>query len=555
MSPDRAPDQGMGRQVWLFLALLAFAAFIQGFATIPPFDRDESRYVQASHQMLETGDFIDIRFQDEARHKKPVGIYWMQAATVYMLTGGDDTGPVWMYRLPSLIGAVAAVLLTAWAGLALFGPGAGTIAAMMMASCVILGVEARMAKTDAVQLACILGCFGVLARAYLRPDRALPLSTALLFWVALGIGVLVKGVILMVVGTAILALWLIDREVWWLHRLRPALGLPLFLAIILPWLIAIAIATKGAFFGTAVGHEFLGKAATGQENHAGPPGYFLATFWLSFWPWAPVVFLSLPLIWARRHEASVRFCLAWIIPTWVIHEAVVTKLPHYTLPVLPALALLAAAMVINNRRPALPRGWVWAATGMTVIVSVAFAGTIIGFPVQLMGQVQVGSVLAAVAILAVAGLTVWLIRSARGDAAAYAVVGTVFAYVGIFAMALPNLTPMWLSPQVKQVFDENKPCPGSILAAGGYNEPSMVFLVGTQTRLGGGERVAAHLLSDPACAIGMVTTGREEEAFHAALRAAGREPLLVAELSGFNYSRGKKAILHFYTLSDRVITP
>ncbi|MBP7339368.1 glycosyltransferase family 39 protein [Niveispirillum sp.] len=549
-----SPEQPL-RKVWLFLALLAFAAFAQGFFTIPPFDRDESRYVQASHQMLETGDFIDIRFQEEARHKKPVGIYWMQAATVHLLTGGQDTGPVWMYRLPSLIGAIVAVLLTAWAGLALFGPGAGAIAAMMMATCVILGVEARMAKTDAVQLACVLGCMGVLARAYLRPDRALPLSTALLFWVALGIGVLVKGVILMVVGAAILALWLIDREVWWLRRLRPALGLLLFLAIILPWLIAIAIATKGAFFGTAVGHEFLGKAATGQENHAGPPGYFLATFWLSFWPWAPLVLLSVPLIWARRHEAAVRFCLAWIIPTWAIHEAVVTKLPHYTLPVLPALALLAAAMVITKRRAPLSRDWVWAAIAMAVIVSLAFAGAIIGFPVQMTGQVQAGSVVAALSILAVGGLTVWLVRSARGDAALGIAVAAVIAYIGIFAMALPGLTPMWLSPQVKQVVDEHKPCSGSILAAGGYNEPSMVFLVGTATRLGGGELVAAHLLSDPACAIGMVTTGREEAAFQAALRAAGREPRMVAELSGFNYSRGKPATLHFYLLSDRVIGP
>ncbi len=549
-----SPEQPL-RKVWLFLALLAFAAFAQGFFTIPPFDRDESRYVQASHQMLETGDFIDIRFQEEARHKKPVGIYWMQAATVHLLTGGQDTGPVWMYRLPSLIGAIVAVLLTAWAGLALFGPGAGAIAAMMMATCVILGVEARMAKTDAVQLACVLGCMGVLARAYLRPDRALPLSTALLFWVALGIGVLVKGVILMVVGAAILALWLIDREVWWLRRLRPALGLPLFLAIILPWLIAITIATKGAFFGTAVGHEFLGKAATGQENHAGPPGYFLATFWLSFWPWAPLVLLSVPLIWARRHEAAVRFCLAWIIPTWAIHEAVVTKLPHYTLPVLPALALLAAAMVITKRRAPLSRDWVWAAIAMAVIVSLAFAGAIIGFPVQMTGQVQAGSVVAALSILAVGGLTVWLVRSARGDAALGIAVAAVIAYIGIFAMALPGLTPMWLSPQVKQVVDEHKPCSGSILAAGGYNEPSMVFLVGTATRLGGGELVAAHLLSDPACAIGMVTTGREEAAFQAALRAAGREPRMVAELSGFNYSRGKPATLHFYLLSDRVIGP
>ena len=64
------------------LVLLSLACFLPGFTSLQPMDRDEPRYAQASKQMLETGDFVDIRFQDEARHKKPVGIYWMQSATV-----------------------------------------------------------------------------------------------------------------------------------------------------------------------------------------------------------------------------------------------------------------------------------------------------------------------------------------------------------------------------------------------------------------------------------------------------------------------------------------
>ena len=62
--------------------LLSLACFLPGFASLQPMDRDEPRFAQASKQMLETGDFVDIRFQDEARHKKPVGIYWLQSAAV-----------------------------------------------------------------------------------------------------------------------------------------------------------------------------------------------------------------------------------------------------------------------------------------------------------------------------------------------------------------------------------------------------------------------------------------------------------------------------------------
>ena len=64
------------------LLLVGLALFIPGFTGLPPMDRDEPRFAQATKQMLETRDFVDIRFQGEARHKKPVGIYWMQAAVV-----------------------------------------------------------------------------------------------------------------------------------------------------------------------------------------------------------------------------------------------------------------------------------------------------------------------------------------------------------------------------------------------------------------------------------------------------------------------------------------
>src|SRR3974377_572078 len=65
-----------------FLMVCGLLLFLPGFFNIPPIDRDEARFAQATRQMVESGDFVDIRFQDEVRYKKPVGIYWMQAAAV-----------------------------------------------------------------------------------------------------------------------------------------------------------------------------------------------------------------------------------------------------------------------------------------------------------------------------------------------------------------------------------------------------------------------------------------------------------------------------------------
>ena len=66
----------------VFLVLCGLVFFLPGFFNMPPIDRDEARFAQATKQMVETGDFVDIRFQDEVRYKKPVGIYWLQAAAV-----------------------------------------------------------------------------------------------------------------------------------------------------------------------------------------------------------------------------------------------------------------------------------------------------------------------------------------------------------------------------------------------------------------------------------------------------------------------------------------
>ena len=143
-----------------------------GFFQIPPVDRDEAYFAQATKQMIETGDYVDIRYQDDVRYRKPVGIYWLQAAVVNTasalgLPNADTT--IWLYRVPSLIGAIGAVLATYWCALAFVSRRGAVLAALMMAASTMLGVEARLAKTDAVLLFTVVLAMGVLARVYLAP--------------------------------------------------------------------------------------------------------------------------------------------------------------------------------------------------------------------------------------------------------------------------------------------------------------------------------------------------------------------------------------------------
>src|SRR5205807_3819700 len=157
-----------------FLILISLASFLPGFFNIPPVDRDEARFAQATKQMIESGDYVDIRFQDDVRYKKPVGIYWLQAGVVRAaeaLGVSQALTTIWLYRIPSLIGAIGAVLLTYWAALAFVTSRGAALAALMMCSSVLLGAEARLAKTDAMLLLTVVAAMGAMARVYLSWQR------------------------------------------------------------------------------------------------------------------------------------------------------------------------------------------------------------------------------------------------------------------------------------------------------------------------------------------------------------------------------------------------
>ncbi len=104
-------------------------------------------------------------------------------------------------------------------------------------------------------------------------------------------------------------------------------------------------ASGDGFFAESVGQDLFSKLFQGQESHGAPPGYYLLLFWVTFWPGATLAGLAAPAVCAARREPGAKFLLAWIVPTWILFELVVTKLPHYVLPLYPAIAILIAGVV------------------------------------------------------------------------------------------------------------------------------------------------------------------------------------------------------------------
>ncbi len=529
-----------------FLLLLSLCAFLPGFSTLQPIDRDEPRFAQASKQMLETGDFVDIRFQEEARHKKPVGIYWLQSAAVKAgaaLGVPEARTQIWLYRLPSLIGATATVLLTYWALLAFLSPPLALLGAALMATAVLLGVEARIAKTDAVLAACAVASMGALARTWLDWTRSLAFVPSrrnwLVFWGATAIGLLIKGPIVpMVWGLAILVLSASQRSFRWLKPLRFGPGLLLCLIVALPWFVAIMVKTGGSFFAESVGQDMLGKVAEGQEKHWGPPGLYLLFFFATYWPAAAFAAMAVPFAWVRRKEPQILFLIAWILPSWIVFEAVPTKLPHYVLPLYPAITALLLLAVVNGGIARHRRGAVATAT-LVVTVPLALMAVVIFGNWTLDHAVPWLALPFFALVLTVGVSVVAAFRRLEFEGALWrCVLASLFLTVAIYPFAIESLRSLKLSPRLAQAA-KAAGCADPAVITLGYREPSLVFLTGTDLAMAAGGTQAAAFLDQPGCRVAFVESRFAGE-FDAALAASPVKPRLLTTIEGFNLNGGRK---------------
>jgi 4-amino-4-deoxy-L-arabinose transferase-like glycosyltransferase len=543
---------------WRGLALAALVALVAGLPSLmllPPLDRDESRYAQATSQMLETGDYVDIRFQDEPRWKKPIGIYWMQAAAV-AVTGGVEARNIVPYRLPSLLGAMIAAIACAWVGSAVFGTRTGVLAGAIMGACFLLSTEAGIAKTDAVLVASVTAAMAALMRIYLAVRANDPPNRGhkLIFWGALGLSILVKGPIsLIVIVPAILTLSLWDRDIRWLRPLGWGWGLALVALIVGPWALAITVATDGGFWREAIGGDLAPKIAGGHESHGAPPGVYLLLLPLLFFPATLLLPASVSTAWHRRTEPAIRFLICWLVPAWLIFELTPTKLAHYTLPTFGALALLAAVALTRpigtlSRRLGAVLGLI--AAGLIVAITVYGVSNFATSTAQTWAAVTMVTAVAAAAIggflllnkAPVAGLVAAL---ALGIVSHAALSGTI-----------RQLRPLAIAPQLTRVLTEANLHPRqglttSPVAITTFHEPSFVFLTGRATQLTDAEG-AARALAEGRPAI---VEARDAEAFAQAAARLGVTGRAVGEVSGHNYSTGDDVNLTVYAPPGSEVTP
>jgi 4-amino-4-deoxy-L-arabinose transferase-like glycosyltransferase len=408
-------------------------------------------------------------------------------------------------------------LIAIWAtylcGAALFGRREAFIGAGLLALSASLGLEAHIAKTDAMLAgASAVVLYGIATR------KAWPT------WLGLAFGMLLKGPILL--GLAIVAL---SADAVWnqsADRIKSVLKpLPILTALLVavPWFVAIGLQTDGAFFAEALGRDFGGKIASTQEAHGGLPGYYLFTTSFMFWPGIVAVPVAALFAWRNRTNRDVRILLAWLVPMWIMLELVPTKLPHYTLVLYPALALLAGAGWVRMAdTPKSRKVGLWIGGVIAALLAIVATATL--WP-EVAAIWLLLIVLGLMALAVSAGLN--LLRQRHKTAFMFAALYLATIFGGIIA----NSPFFDLSPRLVAQLSTETP-DGARIVSPDYREPSLVYLTETRTQLLSEELAPGDIL---------------------VLDVNTAPPPCVAaqsSLTGTHYAKGRETSLTIYRTND-----
>ena len=343
--------------------------------------------------MIERADYVVPYFNNQLRLDKPPLAYWAQAVS-YRIFGENDFAA----RFPSVVAAaLTALLICAW-GVRTGGEKVGWWAAIIFTLSLQTFLHAKAAVADMwlvlfMTIAHWSG-FELIQRSTLnqgaaasKPSWAIWKSPFFVFYSALALGFLAKGPIAWTPLLTVSAIIIHSRDWQLARRFNILPGILLALAIVALWGIPALIQTYGEFFTVGIGRHVIGRSFATMEGHGANsfgmyllllPFYFVTIF-VSFFPWSIKLPWLTKNLWRGRDNID-NYLITGVAIIFAIFSLIKTKLPHYTLPAFPLLALLLArhwqGAAVANRRSlfvtiAITTACVWLAIALAIPPMVA----------------------------------------------------------------------------------------------------------------------------------------------------------------------------------------
>lgn len=341
--PPRAIDRLLASP-WL-LAAAVLLSFFATLGAVPLFDLDEGAFSEATREMLASGNWLATFLDGAPRYDKPILIYWLQALSVLVF------GPhEFAFRLPSALAAsVWVVVLYRFVREQLDGR-TGLVAGLVMVNAVVVTVIAKAAIADALLNLWLAMTLFDIYRYSRNPSGALALRVYL--W--MGLGWLTKGPVAVALPALISLLFLLSQRDLrtWLRAIFYWPGWLVFLAVVLPWHLALYLKEGPGFLAGFYLHHNVGRFSSTFESHGGSLAYYFVVLPLSLLPFTGWFLRVLGRLRGALRDPLDAFLWLWFGVVFVLFSFSQTQLPHYLLYGCTPLFVLMA-----RHRDGLKSGW------------------------------------------------------------------------------------------------------------------------------------------------------------------------------------------------------
>jgi 4-amino-4-deoxy-L-arabinose transferase-like glycosyltransferase len=464
----------------LCLLVLCLAVYLPGIIRLPAVDRTEVIYAETTRDMVARHVWLDPRYGDVVHPFRPIGTFWAQALSA-KLAGADHARDIFVYRLPGMIAALLSVLALYWMTSLLIGQTTALIAAGLFAVAPLTVLVSNLAIAEGLSLLPATVAMLSLLRIYLAPREDDMRRMDLLFWAALGLGVMINALLVPILVTVtLLALYAIDRDLSWLKRTYPLTGVPLALLIAAPWIIVRFLQDGVPFSGLSLSGLLHALGGAQDMKLRAWPGTFVLAAVLGFLPGTALIAPALLNLWNGRDAKIARFLLAWVIGYIVYLELVSSKPGTYMVQsMFPALAIAVAMLVTaEDGKAALPKYHAIPWPPVSALIALA----LLALPYGLTREHP--QLWLAPLVLVTAAFFYWSAQEGRAvqlkDWAASSIVALGLFAVTLIGGILPSINKIWPAQQISRAVAQ---CDAAGVGLLGFTEPTGRFVLNQNAEL------------------------------------------------------------------------
>ena len=359
---------GIGERGWLWLLrVVCLVIVFCGLGSSALFEPDEGRNAEKAREILLLGDWVTPHENFLPTLDKPIFFYWLVAIS-FKLFGLSE----WSARLPSALAALGCIVLVYRFARRQWGISEALWSSLILLTSLEFFSFSRLVIFDMTLTFFItLSLFSFYAATETDNPRSGKLYS-LMMYAAMAIGTLVKGPIALIVPSMVIFFYLFLTRKWFLlRRLNILLGLLVWLTIVTPWY-WWAEARNPGYLRYFLWEEHFLRYITPHFGRSKGLYYYFLVLGVGFLPWSFFIPLIATNLWKRTFTDANLFLVLWTILPFAFFSASNAKLPHYILPIYPAMAILTGQALVDRIRDTATNRTVFYIPGIFIIALISY---------------------------------------------------------------------------------------------------------------------------------------------------------------------------------------